>query len=695
LTALLCTGVAICSAAGFLWWEGMASHASLDPGQVEAESSRPLGEPAAAIAPVSREPKATEIETAALVATSELPVRDLIDLARRLQGITEPLSAHAWGGETSPTAAPVYAVGDAARFWVHDVRDNSFFTSTAILQYETPHAYWWVEEGYMGDGRGKVNAKALARSAERFENQTFPTSRRYFGSEWTPGIDGDPHVYIFLGHVPGVGGYFSGPDEYPTLIRPRSNQHEMFYINLENALPGSDYFDGILAHEFQHMIHWAMDRNEDTWVNEGLAELAAQVNGYDVGGSEYAFSLAADTQLTAWGELDNSASHYGASYLFLAYFLDLYGEQAVRQLVAEPLNGTVGFEAVLDGLDAIHGDFEELFADWVIANYLDSPSHGAGRYGYADLRLERPRYAARHASFPVNERATIHQYAADYILVEGEGDLHVEFEGNTVVSLLGNQTHSGEYQWWSSRGDDGDATLTRFFDLTAVEKATLEAWMWYDLEADYDYAYVQVSTDGGKTWNLLANDHTTTSNPSGNSYGPAFTGRSGGGEEARWSKETFDLTPFAGQQVLIRFEVITDEALNRPGLALDDIALPEIGYSYDAELPEGRGGDTDGWQADGWLRVTDHVPQEFLVQVITLGPEIRIRRMPLNEFMQGSLTLRRLGEPAWSGGGKERAVLVVSALAPATTERAGYSYRITQSSPSASHTSKAARRGQP
>ena len=105
------------------------------------------------------------------------------------------------------------------------------------------------------------------------------------------------------------------------LVRPHSNEHEMFYINLENAMPGSDYFDGILAHELQHMIHWAMDRNEDSWVNEGLSELAAQVNGYDVGGSDYAFSLTPDTQLTAWTALGDSAPHYGASYLFLAYFL--------------------------------------------------------------------------------------------------------------------------------------------------------------------------------------------------------------------------------------------------------------------------------------------------------------------------------------------------------------------------------------
>jgi hypothetical protein len=190
--------------------------------------------------------------------------------------------------------------------------------------------------------------------------------------------------------------------------------------------------------------------------------------------------------------------------------------------------------------------------------------------------------------------------------------------------------------------------------------------MWYDLESDYDYAYVQVSTDEGRTWTLLENEHTTTSNPSGNSYGPAFTGQSGGGDEAVWSKETFDLTAFAGQPVLIRFEVITDEALNRPGLAVDDIALPEIGYRYDAEEDGG------GWLAEGWLRVTDQIPQDFVVQVVTLGPEIRIRRLPLDGSMEGSLTLRRLGQKV------EQAVLVVSALAPVTTERTAYSYRITQ-----------------
>jgi hypothetical protein len=440
----------------------------------------------------------------------------------------------------------------------------------------------------------------------------------------------------------------------------------MFYINLENALPGSDYFDGILAHEFQHMIHWAQDRNESTWVNEGLSELAAHVSGYDVGGSDYAYSLTPDTQLNAWTELENSGPHYGASYLFLAYFLEQYGEEAVRQLVEERDNGIAGFDDILAEIGTPHQDFGALFADWLVANYLDSPRLADGLYGYPDLKVERPRYAARHTTFPVQQEATIHQYAADYILLEGEGGLTIDFKGSTVVPLIGNEVHSGDYQWWSNRGDDGDATLTRAFDLSDLERATLKAWMWYDIERDYDYAYVEVSTDGGETWDILANEHSTLTNPSGNSYGPAFTGMSGGRDEPRWVQETFDLTPYAGQQVLVRFEVITDEALNRPGLALDDISIPELGYSYDAEEGDG------GWQAEGWLRLGDHVPQEFLVQVIAKGSPVRVRRMVLDEQMRGSMTIPRLGHEA------VEAVLVVSAMAPATTEVTAYSYQVTQ-----------------
>jgi immune inhibitor A len=637
---LIATGMA-----GYWWFQRALQAVTVVPPFTQ--------EPTPILDVVQHTPAPVEWETAQTADHTPLPERDLLELAHRLEGLPEPIAA------TRTGAAPNYQTGDSQVFWVHNVNANAYFTATAILRYETPHAYWWIEEGY------EIPPKDLQASASTFENQTYPTNHSYFGSEWDPGVDQDPHVYLFLGNVPGVGGYFSGPDEYTTQVRPHSNEHEMFYINLDNAVPGNDYFDGILAHEFQHMIHWAVDRNEDTWVNEGLSELAAQVNGYDVGGSDGAFTQVPNTQLTSWSELEDSAPHYGASYLFMAYFLEQYGEEAVRQLVAEPSNGITGFDAVLDRVDPQGRKFDDLFADWVAANYLDDFDPADGRYAYAALQIDPPSLAAQHTTYPVSQQATVHQYATDYIFLGGEGNLTVEFTGSLVVPLMGNETRSGEYQWWSNRGDEGDTTLTRAFDLSGLDQATLQAWMWYDLETDYDYAYVEVSTDGGESWSFLANEDTTTADPSDNSYGPAFTGTSGSRKKTEWVQETFDLSPYAGGPVLVRFEVVTDDTMNYPGLCLDGISIPELGYTDDAEAGD------DGWQAAGWLRVSDHVPQEFIVQIITVGKETGVQRMALDELNHGTLTITGMGDTV------DHAVLAVSAATPVTTEWAAYSYRVT------------------
>jgi len=599
-------------------------------------------------------PTAEEHQTGDLLAEAAVPERDLIDLAHRFR------SAPASSDLTPDTHAPDYQLGDEVTFSLHSVQTNEFYSASAALVYATPHAYWWIEKGY------SVPSDDLEQSALNFEGKTYPTNRQVFGTEWTPGVDGDPHVYIFLGSVPGVAGAYSPPDEYPATVVPHSNEHEMFYVSLDNATPGDAYFDGILAHEFQHMIHWYQDRDEDTWINEGLSELASQLNNYDVGGSDFAFSREPDTQLTAWAELDASGPHYGASYLFSAYMLDQYGPQAIGQLVAEPENGIAGVDAMLAAENSSGRRFTDLYADWLIANYLDDPGLAGGRYGYTDVSVPTLRLAATHSEYPVDRRATVHQYAADYIQLEGQGDLTAEFTGSTLVSLVGNQAHSGQYQWWSNRSDESDARLTREFDLTGLQQATLQAWMWYDLETDYDYAYVEVSVDGGETWTILANEHTVTTNPSGNSYGPALTGISGRGDRPVWVQEHFDLTPYAGHQVVIRLEVITDEELNHPGLCVDDVTIPELGYAHDAETGD------DGWLAEGFLRVTDQIPQQFLVQLITMGEETQVQQMVLDSLSHGTITITGLGH------GVDQAVLVVSALAPSTTEPALYDYRITQ-----------------
>ncbi|CAM5291538.1 immune inhibitor A [Streptomyces tanashiensis] len=61
----------------------------------------------------------------------------------------------------------------------------------------------------------------------------------------------------------------------------------------------------------------------------------------------------------------------------------------------------------------------------------------------------------------------------------------------------------GASQWWSNMGDDLKNTLTRSVDLTGKTSASLELQGWYDIEAEYDYLYTEVSTDWaryGRPW---------------------------------------------------------------------------------------------------------------------------------------------------------------------------------------------------
>lgn len=620
--------------------------------RIPVPSPEPLPTPLDPRTPTPPPPLTTE-ET---LAQELVPERDLRLLAQQFKDLDVIIPV-----VINPTP-PSYQMGDKEVFWVANLDRDENFRITAELRHVTPHLNVWVQEGY------DVAQSDLVASADRFESQTYPTNRRFFGSEWSPGVDNDVHLHIL--HAGGLGssvaGYFSGADEYSRLVNEFSNEKEMFYINLDSSMqPNTSFYDGVLAHEFQHMIHWHTDRNEDTWVNEGMSELAMQLNGFDVGGSDWLFSRSPDTQLNTWPDGPGQAgANYGGSYLLMAYFLDRFGDEATQALVADPANGTGGFQAVLDDLGT-GLTFEDVFADWRVATYMDDPSLDDGRYGYQVLDPPTPALDATHLDHSAQRATTVHQYGADYIELDGRGDVAIQFTGSTQVRLVPNQAHSGRYQWYSNRGDDSDMRLTRAFDLRGLDGATLQAWLWYDIEEDWDYAYVAVSADGGETWDLMTGKYTTLSNPQGNSFGPAFTGISGGGDEPEWVLEEIDLDAYAGRQILIRFEYITDDAVNGVGLCVDDIAIPELDYDHDAEAGD------EGWDGEGFVRMDNVLPQRFIVQLIEYGDAPRVRRMVLDELQQGQIEVRGLDTEM------ERAVLIVSGYAPVTTELAGYEYALT------------------
>ncbi|MCH7479782.1 MAG: immune inhibitor A [Chloroflexi bacterium] len=557
-----------------------------------------------------------------------VPIRDLVDVARRL-----------WGIDDIPRALPPVTsyrqVGDQEGFWVTNNDTAEQRQISATLQYVTEHVYFWIEDSVSFDP-GDVQALT-----ETFENEIYPTNRAFFGSEWSPGVDGDPHIYILLARNIGVGvaGYFSSQDEFPPGALPGANGHEMFVLSGENLNLGDRFTLSVLAHEYQHMIHWNLDRNETSFINEGFSEMAQMLNGYSIGINPQPYLANPDIQLNDWPYQGDTNPHYGASFLFLTYFLDRFGKSVTQALAAHPANGLTSIDMVLAELDIddnITGqplNADDIVMDWALANFLNDPGLLDGRYAYNNYPIStdiRPTERVSDCSVPLQQRE-VHQYGVDYIRIDCDDQHTLYFEGDVQTTLLPASAYSGEFAFWSNKGHQSDMTLTRRFDFTAESgPLTFNYWTWYDIESDWDYVYLLASTDG-ENWDFLITPTGTDSNPSGNNYGWGLTDRSGGIGE--WIQESVDISEYAGQVVQLRFEYITDTAVNGEGMLIDDISVPEIEYFTDFEADDG------GWQAEGFARVTNTLPQTFRLALISIGDTIVVEYIPLDAFNRGQMRL--------------------------------------------------------
>ena len=289
----------------------------------------PFVDPGAQILDPTQSGKASE--TLNTLNQSTVPINDPIDLAARLGGKPNVPNV------LIDTEAP-YSVGAQKTFWATNTDTNDNFKVNATLRYVGDNIYFWIENGV------RFDQTDLQNLAETFDKQIIPTNREFFGEEWNPGVDGDPRFYILYAGNLGVNlaGYYSSADELHPDAHPYSNAHEMFLISSDNVDLGDSYIYGTMAHEFQHMIHWYQDKNEETWVNEGFSMLAEHVNEYDAGGFDWSYMDNTDMQLNDWGgDIGDNGPHYGASYLFMVYFLDRFGEDATKALVRHDENGAI------------------------------------------------------------------------------------------------------------------------------------------------------------------------------------------------------------------------------------------------------------------------------------------------------------------------------------------------------------------
>ncbi len=153
---------------------------------------------------------------------------------------------------------------------------------------------------------------------------------------------------------------------------------------------------------------------------------------------------------------------------------------------------------------------------------------------------------------------------------DGGDGLYIPWEMDGF-ELSSSHYVSFPYSYFSGSASNLNQSLEADHPLYVVEGAVLTFMTMYDIEADYDYAYVQASTDGTRYVNLEGSI-TTNDDPNEVNLGNGITGSSDG-----WIEAQFPLDEFHGQHIYLQFKYITDQYENLAGFYVDDIS-PILGF---------------------------------------------------------------------------------------------------------------------
>ncbi len=212
------------------------------------------------------------------------------------------------------------------------------------------------------------------------------------------------------------------------------------------------------------------------------------------------------------------------------------------------------------------GPTEKRFLGWYGANDLATVDVAAGESGKVTLG---PSY---HAS-------TVGAQAALVNVPDGYTDAEAPEE-------LGEGTflYSGE------RDRTSATAVSKPIAITAAT-ADLTAKVNYDIEEDWDYAYLQVSDDDGATWTSVATSESRTTNPNGSNLGQGISGATDG-----WIDLTADLSAYADKTVRLRWNYVTDDNTHGFGMAVDDLAVGDYTSNFDS---------ANDWTLGGWFAAAE------------------------------------------------------------------------------------------
>jgi hypothetical protein len=471
-----------------------------------------------------------------------------------------------------------------------------------------------------------VTQEQVDKLRAEFDSNMYPVATDFFGTPDT--LDGSNSPLPGMVGLPE--GYYEGSDKVIMLVDNIKDDGYydptypffvagFFWQTLENYMDRNiitidtnswetrleNTFYATTIHELQHLIHADNDGAEESWLNEGMSTFSEFLGGYGHGEGSINFYLDhPENSLVNWDDHRSAETgpetiaDYGQVYLFTLYMYDKYGQEFIRELAKSDLQGLESVDDMLKQFGE-EENFTKLYQNFITALALDDGT--GGTYDFESINLRE---------LPINSEGDLRGKTVDYekaSTFEKEGvpawggdfkqlDFQdkirsIEFDGvdflpvpwKSVTDPLGGDNQV----LWANEGDELDSAIIFDADLSSVDSATLNFDNFIDIEEQWDFGVVQVSTDGGDTWTSLANENTRSDvveegYPKIKENLPGFTGH-----YEDWKQESFDLSEYAGQKVLISFRYLTDWGYNDSGWFVDNIEIPEIGYSNEGNSVEG------------------------------------------------------------------------------------------------------------
>ncbi|WP_232700862.1 immune inhibitor A domain-containing protein [Halobacterium wangiae] len=382
-----------------------------------------------------------------------------------------------------------------------------------------------------------------------------------------------------------IAGYYS-PTVQQYSDRNVINVDAYGWSNVTEESPNVGY-EGTLAHEYQHLIHADLDSDETTWVNEGMSDYAEVVTGYGTPeGHLSAYESMPSNSLTNWEDQGaiNVLADYGVAYAWTQYVADRYGQSFVSNLAKEEKNGIEGVEATLDEVGA-DTDFDGLYQDFstaVVTDRLGNPLKDQFKFDSLDVGVNTSTDVGTAGVWGTNYRTIDTAETGPITDVTVSGTDFTETEWSTATDPV---TGEGEVLY-SGSGNLLNRHAIVETNLSGTENPTLSFDSFQRIESNWDYGFVQVSTDGGETWESLANEHTDDSaadgaHPRVQANLPGLTGDTDG-----WESQSFDLSAYEGNEsVLVSFRYVTDWAVTQPGWWVKDVTVAGESVETDSVEP--------------------------------------------------------------------------------------------------------------